>query len=142
MTPYPVLAAAAALLLAWTGAAAAAELEVIVQAVEHDRGSIRVSLYHGPEGFPHEEQALRVRERPAAAGTVTARFGGLGPGRYAVIAYHDENGDGKMNRFLGMVPSEGYGLSNNPQVMGPPEFEQAAFGLPAGGGAVEVRLNY
>ncbi|HKJ76450.1 MAG TPA: DUF2141 domain-containing protein [Gammaproteobacteria bacterium] len=137
-----LLSAAASLVLAWTGVAAAAELEVAVHGVADDRGRVRVTLYDGPDGFLHERGSLRIRERPAAAGTVTARFEDLAPGRYAVIAYHDANGDGRMNRFLGMVPSEGYGLSNNPQVMGPPEFEQAAFGLPAGGGAVEVRLNY
>src|SRR3546814_5617415 len=59
-------------------------------------------------------------------------FKDLPPGRYAVLAYHDENGNGELDRRFGMIPTEGYGLSNNPKVMGPPSFEDSAFEVPAG----------
>jgi len=58
------------------------------------------------------------------------------------MAYHDENGDGALDRFLGMIPTEGYGLSNNPEVTGPPAFEDSAFALPDGGGAITVTMRY
>ena len=141
MQPFKPLLAAAAIGLA-SGTAAAAGLDVKITGVEHDRGRVRVDLYSGPEGFRHAEKRFRSAERPAAAGSITARFDGLAPGRYAVVAYHDENGDGTMNRFMGMIPTEGYGLSNNPKVMGPPQFGQAAFELAEEGGAIEIRLNY
>jgi len=32
-----------------------------------------------------------------------------------------------------MIPTEGYGLRNHPQVMGPPTFNDAAFDQPAKG---------
>lgn len=121
--------------------ATAAELEVRISNVAHERGNVRVTLYAGPEGFRHEERSLRVIEQPAAAGPVTVRFNDLATGSYAVIAYHDENGDGTLNRFLGMVPTEGYGLSNNPKLMGPPRFDDAALQLEADA-SIEVRLNY
>ncbi len=50
-------------------------------------------------------------------------------GRYAVIAYHDEDGNGRLNLRFGMIPVEGYGLSNDPEVAGPPRFQDAAFEL-------------
>jgi uncharacterized protein (DUF2141 family) len=37
-----------------------------------------------------------------------------------------------MDRRFGMIPTEGYGLSNNPKVMGPPSFEDSAFDMTAG----------
>ena len=37
-----------------------------------------------------------------------------------------------LDRRFGMIPTEGYGLSNNPKVMGPPSFEDSAFEVPAG----------
>lgn len=38
-------------------------------------------------------------------------FSGVAPARYAVSAFHDENGDGLLQRTLGLWPSEGVGSS-------------------------------
>ena len=51
----------------------------------------------------------------------------LPPGRYAIMAYHDADLNGKFDLRFGMFPTEGYGLSNNPKVMGPPKFADSAF---------------
>ncbi len=120
----------------------AADLEVRVSGTAHERGSVHFNLYNGPDGFRHEEKSFRTVILPAAVGTVAARFEGVEPGRYAVIVYHDENSDGTINRFLGMIPTEGYGLSNNPKVMGPPGFDDSAFELPAEGASVDIQFNY
>jgi uncharacterized protein (DUF2141 family) len=137
-----LLPAGAALLLSVaTGAAVAADLAVKISGVAHERGKIRICLYNDPTGFRHEEKSVYIIEQPAAPVTVTARFENLPAGRYALIAYHDENGDGALNRLLGMIPSEGYGVSNNPKVMGPPKFEEAAIQLDESM-AVEIKLNY
>jgi uncharacterized protein (DUF2141 family) len=58
------------------------------------------------------------------------------------MVYHDENGDGKLNLRFGMFPIEGYGLSNNPKVMGPPKFADSAFELGTQDTSVDIRLNY
>ena len=64
------------------------------------------------------------------------------PGRYAIMAYHDENSDGKLNLRLGMFPTEGYGLSNNPKVFGPPKFADSAFDLKGDEATVEIEISY
>jgi uncharacterized protein (DUF2141 family) len=79
---------------------------------------------------------------PSCAATLTVTFDGLAPGRYAIMAYHDENGDGVLNRRLGMFPTEGYGLSNNPQVSGPPGFEASAFEVAAPQTRISIDLHY
>lgn len=109
------------------GQAAAAELEVVVRQIAHDKGAVKAVLYASPETFRKEDKALAVRSLPAQAGELSFAFDGLAPGRYAVVAYHDENGNGQLDRFLGMIPTEGWGLSNNPEVSGPPSFEPCAF---------------
>ena len=58
------------------------------------------------------------------------------------MAYHDEDGNGELNRFLGMIPQEGWGLSNNPAVGGKPAFKDAAVTVPESGADVAIRLNY
>ncbi|SFD48663.1 Uncharacterized conserved protein, DUF2141 family [Thiohalospira halophila DSM 15071] len=134
-----VTAAMAAGLLA--GPVAAADLTVEVAGVAGESGQVRVDLYADAETFREPEQALHRDAVPAREGTATFAFEDLEPGRYAVIAYHDEDGDGGMDRFLGMIPTEPWGLSNNIQVSGPPAFDDAAFDLPASGTVVTIRLN-
>ena len=94
-----------------------------------------------PKTFRKEAQAVAIQQVPASAGTVTVSFDALPPGRYAIMAYHDEDGNGELNRRFGMFPTEGYGLSNNPTVSGPPAFADSAFELPAGAGAARISID-
>jgi len=133
------LAALAALML---GNAAAADLEVAVEQVSGSNGKIKLMLFDREEGFRKEDKARQVLTLPVAGGTVSGTFRDLPPGRYAVIAYHDENGDGQLNRRFGMFPTEGYGLSNNKMPSGPPKFKDAAFDVSEGGNRIDIRLAY
>jgi uncharacterized protein (DUF2141 family) len=116
-------------------------LQVSLTGIQHDRGSVRVGLYSDPKTFRKEAQAVAIQQAAAAAGTVTLSFGALPPGRYAIMAYHDEDGNGELNRRFGMFPTEGYGLSNNPTVSGPPAFDDSAFEIPAGGGTTPISID-
>lgn len=139
MTRYR-LALVAALLAA--PVVSAADLQVAVGAVRSHTGEVRLALYEREEGFRKEYLARQLLPVPAKPGTVEGTFHGLPPGRYAVIAYHDENGDGKLNLRFGMFPKEGYGLSNNPKLSGPPRFREAALELPAAGARIDIQLKY
>ncbi|MCR6633064.1 MAG: DUF2141 domain-containing protein [Magnetospirillum sp.] len=130
-------AVAAAVAVGAGSGALAAELEVVVRGIAHDQGGLRVALYASPETFRKEKLALAVHTAPAVAGEMTVVFPDLAEGTYAVIAYHDENGNGDMDRFLGMIPTEGYGLSNNPEVSGPPQFTESAVAV---GGPEPTRI--
>ena len=122
--------------------AAAVDLHVSVTGVAHANGSVHIALYDGAATFRDEDAARATASLPATAGTVAADFSDLAPGTYALIVYHDENGNGRMDRFLGMIPTEGYGLSNDPEVSGPPRFEDSAFTVEGDRVAVSVPLNY
>jgi uncharacterized protein (DUF2141 family) len=122
--------------------ASAADLQVLVQDVRDGKGQVKLMLFDREEGFRKEEKAHQVLTLPAGAGAVTGVFRGLPTGRYAVIAYHDENGDGKLNLRFGMFPKEGYGLSNNPRLSGPPKFADAAFDVPDSGRQIDIHLGY
>ena len=108
-------------------------LEVQLLGVQHEGGALRIGLYSEPKTFRKEAQALAVQQIPARAGTASVRFTDLPAGRYAIMAYHDEDANGELNRRFGMFPTEGYALSNNPEVMGPPTFEDSAFEVVEGG---------
>ena len=133
---FLILSAGSLAALAQTG-----DLEVHLQGVEHARGSVRVGLYSDPSSFRKEERAVSVLQAQAAPGTVVVRFRGVAAGRYAIMAYHDEDGNGELNRRFGMFPTEGYGLSNNPSVSGPPAFEDSAFEVDAGPAATVIGID-
>ncbi|MCH2339336.1 DUF2141 domain-containing protein [Pseudomonas sp. NPDC047963] len=105
-------------------------LTVKLNNLEHDRGTVHVALFSDPKSFRKADQAFASSESPAKAGTVTVVFKDVPVGEYAVMAYHDENANGELDLRFGMFPTEGYGLSNNPKVMGPPAFEDSRFDVP------------
>jgi uncharacterized protein (DUF2141 family) len=135
------LAAAAAVLLS-TGGASAADLAVRVTGIQGGHGRIAVAIWDDPNGFPDFDAALAQHRLAARDGAVEVTFTGLHAGRYAVIAYHDEDADGDLDRFFGTFPTEGWGLSNGARPTGPPDFGPAAVSLPAAAPAIAVELTY
>ena len=119
-----------------------ATLTVTLKNVRDASGAVRAGLYREPATFRKEDRAVEVAQMPAAPGEVTLSFADLPPGRYAIMAYHDENGDGQLNRRFGMFPTEGYGLSNNPQVVGPPAFADSAFEAGEKAHTITIELRY
>lgn len=122
--------------------AGAADLTITVSGVKNADGAIRVTLYDKADGFRHEENARLIMSAPAQPGDVSVIFPGLAAGTYAVIAYHDDNGNGSLDKFMGMIPTEGFALTNDPEVMGPPSFDSAAFTLGEGDETKLIHLKY
>ncbi|MET0808503.1 MAG: DUF2141 domain-containing protein, partial [Pseudoxanthomonas sp.] len=54
---------------------------------------------------------------------------------------HDENGNGKLDTNVMGMPLEGYGFSNNPQVMRKPTWDEARFTVGDGDVAIDVDLH-
>jgi uncharacterized protein (DUF2141 family) len=121
-------------------AAEAATLTITLDGAKSGGGPLTVLLFDQADGFPRETRASSRHVLPK--GQTTLALDGLKPGQYAVMAYHDEDRNGKLNRFLGMIPREGWGLSNNPAVSGKPVFKDAAINVPENSAAVTLHLKY
>ncbi len=97
------------------------------------KGSVLATLCDDPKApFPgacmtHSGMA------DAKAGATTVTFEGVAPGRYAIQAFHDENGDMQMN-----MPAEGYAFGND--ASWPVTFESASITV-AGDTAAVVTLQ-
>ena len=108
--------------------AAAAELDLRIEGLSAT-GDIHVYVFTSPDGFPKEENAILHRSFPRPPSTqneLSTRMEVPDAAQYAVVVFQDEDGNGKMNRLLGMIPQEPYGLSRNPEVFGKPKFPDAA----------------
>jgi len=148
-----VLAALLVLVLglpAWAG-----DLKVTVTGVRSDAGSIMIGLYDTAAGFDvaikHATEAGLLTDKGrlvgaairAAAGAQSIVFTQLRPGRYAVIAFHDENDNGRLDESPWGVPAEGYGFSNDAQgLLAAPSFDAAGMTLDADYSEIRISLIY
>lgn len=131
---------------ALAGAAGAAdqgsEVSATVTGLRSARGKVVACLTARPAAFPEcarDPEAIGLT-LPAAEG-MTLDFGHIPPGRYAISMFHDENGNGRLDKRL-MMPREGYGFSRNAPVrFGPPSFASAAFAVGPGNVSRPVRQN-
>lgn len=116
-------------------------LSVNLAQIKNDKGNLFVELYADQATFRKSAKALRIIKVAATPGTATVTFDNLATGSYAVLTYHDEDGNNTMNKRFGMIPTEGYGLSNNPKVMGPPAFKDSQFEVTTDT-EININLNY
>ena len=137
----------AALLLSAAATVSAADtgtIEVVVTDLQSADGQILISLYDKGEGFPTKEDNIieQVAVKPEGD-TATGSFEGLPYGTYAVVAHHDEDGNGKMKTVYGTMPIEGLGVSNDAQGrFGPPKFDDAKFELNSDSYTAKIKMAY
>ena len=138
MGPFPLLALL--LLGIFLSEASASELTVQVRNLKTDQGQIRIAVFNRAEGFPRA--MFQGQIVPAQPGYVTVIFKDLPPGAYAVSAYHDVNGNEKLDSNMLGIPSEPYGFSRNARgTMGPPKFSDSRIDVGTQPLAIELELN-
>jgi uncharacterized protein (DUF2141 family) len=133
-----------------------AELRVDVEGFRSSHGVVLIGLYDsaksfdraielaGADGFlndPDRVAGAALRMNTALTGGVI--FSNLEPGRYALIVFHDENANGRLDKNFFGVPTEPYGFSNDAQgFLGAPSFDDAAILLGAHDEVAIVDLIY
>ena len=119
------------------------EITIVVDKLRSARGTVRVALWAGAEGFTDADAAIVKADQPAQSGEVRFTFPGLAPGRYAVASYHDENGNGEFDQTWIGLPDEGLGFSNGAWIgLGPPSFEEARVEITGNQSIIAVSLRY
>ena len=114
---------------------------IIIPNIEHDNGFIDVKIYDSKDSFLNEEEAIESVRKRVQKGEVVVPLSKIHEGKIAIVAYHDEDSDGKLKTGLFWRPKEGFAFSNNYQPKGPPSFEKAAIVL-VHGEPVIIELNY
>jgi uncharacterized protein (DUF2141 family) len=91
-------------------------------------GEVACALFRPGDAFPDESADARGLFVAASGTVATCTFDEVAPGRYAIAAFLDTNGNRVNDRnFVGM-PTEPWGVSNNVRPrMRAPNFEEAAF---------------
>ncbi len=122
-------------------AASAADLRVTVSDGPTTPSTLYVAL-HDSAGTYAAMQPLASQTAPLRNGTAQIVFLGLPPGRYALRAFADENGNAKLDTNMLGIPTERYGFSKDAKgAMGPPGFDAVAFPVEATDIATTIHLH-
>lgn len=141
------LAGTLALGLAMAPAARAADatgasLTVTFQKLQQTRGAIMFVLVNSEEAYGDKAPPVAADMLPVSADTASKAFTGLAPGRYAIKAFHDLDGDGKMGANPFGIPTEPFAFSNNAAgAMGPPKWADASFEVKPGANTHAITID-
>jgi uncharacterized protein (DUF2141 family) len=122
----------------------ASVLHVRVVNLRNSTGQVICTLFNSPLAFPTDStRAVGQIAVPIKDNAAVCRFSGLAPGKYALVAFHDENSNGKFDRNWFGLPKEGYAFSNNVRpVFSPPAFKAAAFDYGGGDQWLTLVMRY
>ena len=121
----------------------AADLAVTVNGMKDGTGFVIATIFDGEKNFlnrPGAFASVRLRAQPAQ---LSFALKNLPPGKYAVVAFHDQNDNGKLDFDPSGQPTEIYGFSNGArEAGGPPKFTDAAFEIGNQSKTIEIEMTY
>ena len=142
MLRLTTLVAALALATAAQSAEPTGELTVTFQNLKAKSGAIMLSLTASEDAYADKAPATAQAMVPASGDTASTTLKGLAPGRYAIKAFHDVNGDGKMGANPFGMPTEPFAFSNNAHGnMGPAKWADASFEVKAGANTQTIDID-
>ena len=131
--PYACLLVAAS--------ASAGDLQVNLEGIRVQSGTLKMSVVDGPEGWNQKAKPVQAQAAKVTGETAHFAFKDLPAGDYAVMVIQDENDNGKFDTNALGIPLEGYGFSSNLQLMRKPTFEEARVHVPAEGSTITITLR-
>lgn len=118
-------------------------LHLQIENIRSGNGAIHLALYDREESFAKslEPFLLKIYSIPADR-KLQLQLDSLPAGRYSLAVYHDENGNGELDKNLFGIPKEPYGFSNNPRAKwSAPTYEETAFVLNGSPANLSVSLK-
>jgi uncharacterized protein (DUF2141 family) len=116
-----------------TRAAETASLTVTFSGIKATTGAIMFTVVNSEAAYGDKAPPTAQAMLPVSTSSTSKVLSGLAPGRYAIKAFHDVNGDGKMGANPFGIPTEPFAFSNNAVGnMGPAKWADASFEVKAG----------
>jgi uncharacterized protein (DUF2141 family) len=107
------------------------------------KGKVYVAVYSKEADFLRKEKIFIGKTvEISAKGIASVSFENIVAGTYAIAAFLDENGNGKMDTNLFGIPKEKYGFSNNIRpMMRAATFKEASFVVTNNAGTIHIKLK-
>jgi len=106
-------------------------LTINIDQIKEQTGKLHVALYRGEQSYQQGKDAVAAVVKAVSGDKQQLVFEDLVDGEYAIKIMHDANDNGKLDRNMLGIPSEGYAFSNNGGQFGPASFKDAAFAVAA-----------
>ena len=136
-----VLLAATPALAADPAPTADATLTVTFAGIETTKGNVMLALYDADAAW-NAGKPVRGTMVAATGAEVAASFPDLAPGHYAIKAFHDVDGDGKMSTNPFGMPTEPFAFSNDAHgEHGPASWSDAEFTVVAGANVQRITIR-
>jgi len=104
------------------------DIKVKVTDIRNESGKVYIGLYNTANGFTEVSKTFRKKIIDSKVGTIEYTFQNVKEGTYAISVFHDENGNGELDKNLFGIPQEGYGFSkNNRFLLRAATFEESSF---------------
>ncbi len=106
------------------------------------KGVVNFMVVDSRDSYDGKAPAKVVDRVVVTGSSASVTLKDLAPGRYALKAFHDLNGDGKMNTNPFGIPLEPFSFSNNARGrMGPTSWEAASFEMIEGSNAQTLAFD-
>ncbi|GGF77598.1 DUF2141 domain-containing protein [Alteromonas lipolytica] len=106
--------------------ATAANVEIVFSDISSLRGELYIAAYNSADAFT-QKQAFQSQIIRVYKSNQTAVLADLPAGDYSVMAFQDLDANRTLNSNMMGIPTEPYGFSTNPHLMGPPSFDAIRF---------------
>lgn len=101
-------------------------IKVQISGLVSNEGQVIVEIYNNSNDYLKNPSLRKVAI--IEKGKADVSFEGIQTGTYAIMCYHDENGNNKLDLNSKGRPMEKVGVSNNAKgFFGPPKFQAAKF---------------
>lgn len=115
------------------------KIKLLVTDASSDKGNMIIGLYSNKEEWLEKVYMGMVSE--IENGQCEVQFEKIPYGEYAISLFHDKNNNRKFDMFLGFMPKEDYGTSNEAKGnFGPPKWEDAKFKLSQEEKSITIKL--
>jgi uncharacterized protein (DUF2141 family) len=101
---------------------------ILLTGFRNNNGFARMSVADSKQGYIDEKKAFCGIKSRLTNKKVEVVLKGIPYGEYAISAFHDESGTGKIHKSVYGIPLEAYGFSNNMRgKLSPPDYEKVRF---------------
>ncbi|HER41187.1 MAG TPA: DUF2141 domain-containing protein [Salinimicrobium catena] len=114
------------------------QITVTIPNVPGNEGKVIISLYDEEtfmKALPLQNGTSEIKD-----GKATFTFKEVPAGEYGIISIHDENNNDRIDMEPTGMPTEAYGVSNNPMSFGPPQWSEARFEVSDEPISLEIRF--
>ena len=126
--PMAALAASSGSVAAPAHSPPTSDIQIEIGGLRNAHGLVRMCLTRDPKAFPDCKAPgdLHVAVH-ASVKPLRYTFRALPAGTYALAAFHDANGNGKLDTMMG-IPREGFAFSRNPAIRArAPRLDETSF---------------